>query len=517
MSMKKILMAAVAASAISAAGSAGAVTLSGSTVGDIGVGLTPLTVISGTVLAPVSTPYYLADEFKYATMPQGTVTLAASLNNGAISSGQYLVTYELQGAGQFDSSVSPASINQLTFTGLSNPNSAFPTTSVVLQSATATKVVFFLTVGAGDILQGLNYQAPVAMTSIGEVKAQVSIEFAANGAAIDSNKASGFQTIIKNTKSFYAKIGSYPATNAKASTVSDFRQYLAGANVNSTLQTASIGSIQFTTYVPSDAAGGVVFNNLSAIYNVAGNISDTSDLAPGATATFTAGTTGTNERLVLGTNAAVGAAIPSTVISTAIALSTLGGTSLVTSVAPVATTSYLLQATTTSSDTVGDRLAYVMPNYVALAKPALVSTTHNQVAAPDQLTLGGVDYEGVTLNAAWVGDGTNGYDFRIRIGNQSATPLGQVKVVLINPTGTPTVTSYNFATTVPGLGELNITSAQLKAAFGAFGRSDMKIVVQGNEDVVSAKMRIINGATGVANEQTLGFGIKVAQDRQPYN
>ena len=137
--------------------------------------------------------------------------------------------------------------------------------------------------------------------------------------------------------------------------------------------------------------------------------------------------------------------------------------------------------------------------------------THNQPAAADIIPLGTIGYEGVTIKAAWIGDGTNGFDFRIRIGNQASTPLGEVKVLLLNPTSTATASSYVVTPSVAALGELTITSAQLKAALGAFGRSDLKVIVQGAQDNISAKLRVINGATGIVNEQTLGFGAIPAQ------
>ncbi len=489
MSMKKILMAAVAASAISAAGSAGAVSLSGTTVG----ATTPQTVVSGATV----TPYYLADEYKYATLPTGTVVLNAALANGALASGQYVVTYRVAGAGAFDTTLTSSAL--LTYTGTSTA------TTAVVSSNTASEVSFFVTVGAGDSISAISYDAPVEMSAIGAVTAQVGIQFAAAPATpLDGQSFSAVTTIIDSTKSFHAEIGAFGATDATASTVSDFRQFLTGANVTASLQTATIGSINFDLFIPADAAGGVVFNSLSGALT-AGNTSDATDLATGATVTF-GGSTGATEKLVLGTNAT---ADESLAITTSIANSALGATALTTAVAPVAGTSYFVQATTTSTVSSGARLAD--SSYTATAKPALNSVTHNQVAAADIIPLGTIGYEGVTVKAAWVGDGTNGFDYRIRIGNQASTPLGEIKVILVNPTATPTATSYVVTPSVAALGEVNITSAQLKAALGAFGRSDLKVIVQGSEENISAKMRVINGASGIANEQTLGFGAVPAQ------
>jgi hypothetical protein len=503
MSMKKILMAAVAASAISAAGSAGAVTLTGTTVG-------AQTVVGGTVSAPVFTPYALATEYKYVTLPTGTANLRAAITTGSLASGQYLVTFRLSGAAGFVTSSTSTSL--LTFSGTPTPSA----TTAVVADNTAQLVSFFVTVGAGDYVDGITFAAPIAMTSIGDVNASAEVRFAANDTIeVDGVSLTPDAKIIAATRSFYAKIGLFPATNATASTVSDFRQFkLASPNPNvvaATLQTASIGSLQFTTYVPTfardgyNAAAGVVFNSLSGVVN-AGNTSDTTDLAPGATATF-GGSTGANENLVLGVSADAVTAIAAGVDT--IAASALGATDLTTTIAPVASTSYFVQATTTSTTTSGARLAD--SSYTATAKPALVSSTHNQPAVADVIPLGTIGYEGVTIKAAWIGDGTNGFDFRIRIANQASTPLGEVKVLLLNPTSTATASSYVVTPSVPALGELTISSAQLKAALGSFGRSDLKVIVQGAQDNISAKMRVINGATGIVNEQTLGFGAIPAQ------
>jgi hypothetical protein len=499
MSMKKILMAAVAASAISAAGSAGAITLNGTTVGT-----TPQLVVTGTQATDLE-PYYLATEYKYATMPTGTVKLVAAVTTGELASGQYLVSFVIKGAGSFDTGA--ATTANLVYEG--TPVGA---TTAVVSEATANLVSFFVTVGAADKITAVNFTAPIKMSSIGNVIAQSKVQFAANldNLTVDGKSASDEMVIIKPIKSFYAKIGDTPATNATASTFSDFRQFLPGANVASTLQTATIGSIIYDMYVPTalrdgyDAAGGVVFNSLSGVISSA-NTSDQADLVAGATATF-GGTTGATESLVLGTNATDDIQLD---IDEAIATSARGATDLTTTVAPVAGTSYFVQANTTSSATAGARLAD--SGYTAMAKPKLNTTTHNQPAAADEIRLGTIGYEGVTINAAWIGDGTNGFDYRIRVGNQATTPLGEVKVILVNPTATPTLTTYKVVPNVAPLGELIITSAQLKAALGAFGRSDLKVVVQGSEDNISAKLRVINGTTGIVNEQTLGFGAIPAQ------
>ena len=55
------------------------------------------------------------------------------------------------------------------------------------------------------------------------------------------------------------------------------------------------------------------------------------------------------------------------------------------------------------------------------------------------------------------------------------------------------------------MGELLVTSETLKACFGAFKRSDVRLTIQGSESSLTAKMRAT--AAGVQTEATLGSGM----------
>ena len=145
--------------------------------------------------------------------------------------------------------------------------------------------------------------------------------------------------------------------------------------------------------------------------------------------------------------------------------------------------------------------------YSVTVTPIVNSTTFNPVTPSTTGALGTVTYEGSNFYAAWIGDGSNNFDFRIRIGNQGAA-VGKVNVTLLNPTGTvANLGPIQLAPSIAANGEVTLTSAALKAAFGAFGRSDMLITVEGPVSELSVKARVINGSTGVVTEQSLGNGL----------
>jgi hypothetical protein len=54
-----------------------------------------------------------------------------------------------------------------------------------------------------------------------------------------------------------------------------------------------------------------------------------------------------------------------------------------------------------------------------------------------------------------------------------------------------------------------ITSARLVTCFGPFGRSDVKVIVQGNKSDLSAKLRI-SSPDGSASDTPMGTGISDA-------
>jgi hypothetical protein len=118
-------------------------------------------------------------------------------------------------------------------------------------------------------------------------------------------------------------------------------------------------------------------------------------------------------------------------------------------------------------------------------------------------------YEGTTINAPWVGDGSNGIKYLIRIANKSSSAaVTSVNAFLLNPFGVVAAGGtvlQNAACpmgSIAAKGELLVDSAKLAECFGAFKRSDVRFVIQGTSSV-TAKMRSTT-PNGTQTESSLG-------------
>jgi hypothetical protein len=124
-------------------------------------------------------------------------------------------------------------------------------------------------------------------------------------------------------------------------------------------------------------------------------------------------------------------------------------------------------------------------------------------------TIGAVTFEGASFFATWVGDGTNGITYSIRLGNRTSTAVSSVKATLLNPstTGTSGTVASTAACEVGPItasGELVVTSETLKTCFGNFKRSDVRFIIQTAASNLTAKMRTVSGSA--IAESPLGTG-----------
>jgi len=104
--------------------------------------------------------------------------------------------------------------------------------------------------------------------------------------------------------------------------------------------------------------------------------------------------------------------------------------------------------------------------------------------------------------------------YTIRLANRTTTPIGSVKVSLMNPetTGTSGTVVSSAACEVgpiPASKELLITETTLKTCFGAFKRSDVKVLFQGAYTDITAKLRTVAG--GVTTYIPMGNGTDAAK------
>jgi len=126
-------------------------------------------------------------------------------------------------------------------------------------------------------------------------------------------------------------------------------------------------------------------------------------------------------------------------------------------------------------------------------------------------TLGKLTYEGTSVYAPWVGDGTNGISYTIRLSNSSpTTAIPFVQALLTSPyttgtSGSVASTANCSVGTVPAAGELLVTSATLQACFGNFKRADVTLIVgsAAAPAATTAKMRA-TAVNGTVSEVSLG-------------
>lgn len=133
------------------------------------------------------------------------------------------------------------------------------------------------------------------------------------------------------------------------------------------------------------------------------------------------------------------------------------------------------------------------------------------VPAASTANAGTVTLEGTNFVAPWV-SGSGAATSVIRVSNSNSNASGAVTVRLINGVKVVNGVSTPVASTavlnagvVPAGADLQITSAQLVAAFGDFTRGDVQVTINSTAAGFTAKMR--NTRDGVTFEQSLGGGL----------
>ena len=454
MSIKKILMAAVAASALSA-GVANAATISNTST------------VSGRDLAPVSgtavDSYTLASEIVTTASSTATAVLVIEPTTATtISAGNYILTYNITG-GTF--TTSGVTTGDLALLNSSNVVSSVNTVS-------ATSISFNVTVGSGLYLTKASF---TNLVKLGVGKSDVSISGSittADGANVDGG-AIAAKKIIDYRPAF---LFDGTAVDRTLTIASGFEDFSVGTSAN-------IGTgIGFDVNTGADASDIVM---ISA--GTTGVAAATTDLIS-AVLTLT-GDVSAFDPDADGTAPDSGETNVFTIAAGSGDLADLQAQTL---------TFGLSQQTPAVAGNASD---YSLAVEVAMGSGYTAPTF-------DSIPLGSVALEGTNFFAAWVGDGTNGINYTIRLGNRTATAVTGVSVALLNSLNATTVTTCAVGT-LPASGELLITSASLNACFGNFGRADLRITVQAGTTAVTAKMRSVSA--GVVNEQSLGGGTTVAE------
>ncbi len=472
MTMKKILMAAVAVSALTA-GAASAASISSAKVSSI--------TVYNAAATPAATPYKIANETKFGTAGLATTTTSgenvtvSKVDTGPLGVGNYTVSYTLSGPAGFNSSVGNADLT-------TDVTGTCVVSSVVASGggAGAATISYAVTISgtcsttAGDANQGpqlFTLNAPLKVTGLGDVT--VSSAFTSGGTSIDNGAATA-RTLITNAAGF---------TVSAAADTTTTQWLLAGTpaytalSADVTIGTFTVAPVTTGTTGPFVLATGAA---TSKVDNVAQAI------------TSTAVVTGDVTNLAIEINAV--ATTKNAAKTTSTLASIASGTKPITVVSGSPTAS---QGQTT---------------YSLALTPATASVSYTAPAAITQ-ALQSVTLEGTNFLAPWIAGSQSGSSSsQIRISNNGATAAGAVTLMLKSPTynsGTTAGATSCSSTTLSKLasisagGELVLSTDDLTTCFGAFKRGDVVVTIQAPEDDLTAKARLTTTA-GAISEISLG-------------
>jgi len=467
--MKKILMAAVAVSALSAGAANAAMSLdtsgSGSTVG--GVYLNPTT---GT------TPeaYTIANELNLtSTTSVATVLALKPTNSTSVGIGSYLVTYNISG-GTFDTS--GIGVTSLVLSG----GGTVTSTSTVSASS-----ISFIVNQASANLTGMALTVPVLTgTSRTNVVISGGVQTTGSLLAVDGGAITPVTIIdYRDGLKFTATKNDLVMT-----LLSSFKKFVVGTDATQQNIATAVGFTANTgtnasdvVYKSTGASALVPADLVSAVLTIGGDLS------------------AFNVKLGAVTNVGTLGADVSTVPGVITADST--------NLTVLKTASDYIVLAQKSTPVAGTESAYTVTPVITLPS-GLTPLTYTSK------TIGSTSFEGKTVYAPWVGDGSNGATYTIRLGNRTSSAISSVRVSLLNPyttgtSGTVASTASCEVGPIPASGELLITEVKLKACFGAFKRSDVKVLYQANQNDVTSKLRTVTA--GITVDLPLGGGTEIGK------
>jgi len=483
--MKKILMAAVAVSALTA-GAASAATLSSAST----IGGQALTLGTGTY-----DPFTIANEVDAPGELVAALTVLPSATG--IVNGVYNVTFNVSG-GTFNTAGTTTAIVATVVNANATPAAA----TCTISSVTTTAIVAQCTTAGSDAVAKFTLAVGIA-TGVAKAPVYISGSIATTaGTAVDGGTIASVQVV--DYRAGYKTIATARSGDLLLSTFKKFRDATAtgtvtsgvGAGLNNFQIASAVGLVNNNNPL-AGAVGDLVYQatgttlasgNVTAMTaTVAGNLSV---LKPVFGSAFAAGTT-TDFTFTDG-QSPLTAGTGSAILSANNLTGFLAGTAVVGVAQAGATAAAISEGGYTIS---------VVPTLAAGYTAGAYATK----------TLGSLTYEGLSFIAPWIGDGSNGINTTIRLNNTGATALPFVQVKLVSPfttgtSGTVVSTANCTVGTVPASGELLISSATLQACFGNFKRADVTVVVGSTSlSTVTAKARTTS-VNGTVSEVTLGKG-----------
>jgi hypothetical protein len=495
MSMKKILMAAAAVTALTA-GSASALSITEAKVA---------TVVAYTGTA--STPYKVASELKFPSDGTGyAATNATTVNatnlaagtNAAATDNRIVIKVDqgklTNGGSSKDYSLVLTYTGSVGFsTGLSgrigsNANSTSPATCSPTYTiadgglAKGKTASILVSLGSGctatDGPDTFYVDAPLTMTGIGDVT--VSAKLSTGGTSIDNGDATA-RTLISNASAIQFSTDT-------DTTVTNW--VLAGTTPYTALSSdTTIGKYTLNMVYAADSQQGPYVDlakrlstaeTISADVKIDGDVSTTTILVDYVKATKNATKdSSTRSGVTVGNNTAA----DSSLAAKAIKISADSGI----------TTSQPSRA------------------YSMTVTPVTASTKLTVPAAKTQ-TLQTVGLEGTNFNVPWVAGSQSPSSTVIRIANNGTTDSGVVTVMIKSPirnegttAGATTCTSSTLSSLgkIAAGGELLLGATELKSCFGDFKRGDLIVTIQGAKTSLTAKARLTT-ASGQISETSIG-------------
>jgi hypothetical protein len=494
MSMKKILMAAVAVTALTA-GSANAAKfdLTNTKLGTIADYTLGIAALSST--ADVPEAFTIANEYtpSSSTIVYNKIVVSPT-TTAAIGQGNYVVTFNLTG-GEFSS---PSTIDTTFLSGTSVTAGAGDVTVTSMGSPSATSVSFNVTVATGKFVSALTFKAPV-LTGTARTPISMSGSITTGGSAVDGGTIAAIPLV--DYRNGYAFTATRAAT-VKLSILSGFKKFGSGV-VDAT--SATLGSV--VGFVTTNGTGLLVNGYQLSDYVFKNTSTDTTGAAP-------------TNLIAVSDISSIVATVAGDFSSFDPYIGTLQQTSLPAAVNGVMTLDTAnLAAFKTPSGTVGLKqkataVAGNAASYSISAVPTITGLAGSVGVVYPAKALASTALEGTNIYASWVGDGSNGFNYTIRLGNLSPSAISSVKAYLLNPVNTGTSGTVASTATcevgpIPALKEVLVTSAKLTECFGAFQRADVRLTIQTDQTNLTAKLRVTDPSSG-STTTDLGTGISVA-------
>ena len=509
MTMKKILMAAVAISALTAGAANAAATTSIVSAKVSSVTLTPAsTGVSATSYALASSAIIAASGQGLTNAKTTTVgddnKIAALLSDGVQkfysgpSGTNYSVTYTLSGTGAPTFQTAPATI-KLTghtaacATAIGVDGNVALVSGGAIGTSTITGVFNIpLACTTGLAPTGVSIDAPFTMGAVGTAIGTFSFKVVATDSVYDAPVShplvitgSPF-TVSVATATTAAGATAKPTKLALGGTLGVYTSILDNANVDSLIGTVTYKAAT----APTGAHGAVVYADML--------------ITPLPTITADVQLNATTSNF--------------TVIKPALSID--GGTTPSAFTVVTATPSVVSKLASSArkadiSVTIGATNATSIPtaqSFTATITPYLSSAAQVTVPAAVTGALETIGVEGASFTAPWVGGSLSASSTYIRVSNSGAA-TGTVTVALVSPTDAASATDAGALCTSTKLaklgsiaagGELVLKPEDLTTCFGAFARGDVVVTVQGSAASLTAKARNVTSTN--VSELSLGNG-----------